>query len=275
MNLRTRIHHKASRELDLALVRLRHGRTLAPLSDGDGPVALVASLSEFIYQLKLEAMLAKAFELKGYSPVFLIQPGSKTGPRFLRAFGMRRFVVLDDYVDAALDARARDEVARLLDANPSLSDLAQLTVERAAVGRFVVSTISRARHEGSVDLAHPDAQRLLRETLLVSVRSTFAAQALLDDLRPELVAVQRAELCLGGAAFGSRARARVERDPVRRGFAERLAGVQALHGRDAGACIRARSPRRRGSASRRCRGRAARIASSRRSLLVRYDGSRR
>ena len=187
MNLRTRIHHKASRELDLALVRLRHGRTLAPLSDGDGPVALVASLSEFIYQLKLEAMLAKAFELKGYSPVFLIQPGSKTGPRFLRAFGMRRFVVLDDYVDAALDARARDEVARLLDANPSLSDLAQLTVERAAVGRFVVSTISRARHEGSVDLAHPDAQRLLRETLLVSVRSTFAAQALLDDLRPELV----------------------------------------------------------------------------------------
>ena len=187
MNLRTRIHHKASRELDLALVRLRHGRTLAPLSDGDGPVALVVSLSEFIYQLKLEAMLAKAFELKGYSPVFLIQPGSKTAPRFLRAFGMRRFVVLDDYVDAALEARARDEAARLLDAKPSLSDLAQLTVEGAAVGRFVVSTVSRARHEGSVDLSHPEAQRLLRETLLVSVRSTFAAQALLDDLRPELV----------------------------------------------------------------------------------------
>ena len=187
MKLRTRIHHKASRELDLALVRLRHGRTLAPLSGGDGPVALVVSLSEFIYQLKLEAMLAKAFELKGYSPVFLIQPGSKTAPRFLRAFGMRRFVVLDDYVDAALESRARDEAARLLDSQPSLGDLARLAVEGAAVGRFVVSTVSRARHEGAIDLAHPEAQKLLRETLFVSVRSTFAAQALLDDLRPELV----------------------------------------------------------------------------------------
>ena len=177
-------------------------------------------------------MLAKAFELQGYSPVFLVQPGSKTAPRFLRAFGMRRFVVLDDYVDAALDARARDETARLLDAKPSLADLAQLTVEGAAVGRFVVSTISRARHEGAVDLASPDAQRLLRETLLVSVRSTFAAQALLDDLRPELVLFNERNYA-AEAPLRPRARARPERDPVRRRLTERLAGLQALHGRDA------------------------------------------
>src|SRR5262245_759006 len=99
VNLRRRIHHKLAREHDLALVRLRHGRTLRPLGDGSGPPALVVSLTEFIYQLKLEAMMAKAFELEGYSPVFLVHPGSKTALRYLRAFGMRRFISLDDYVD--------------------------------------------------------------------------------------------------------------------------------------------------------------------------------
>ena len=76
-----------------------------------GRAALVVSLTEFIYQLKLEAMLAKAFELEGYSPVFLVQPGSKTAPRYLRAFGIRRFVSLDEYVDGNVEAAAGRETA--------------------------------------------------------------------------------------------------------------------------------------------------------------------
>src|SRR5262249_23274999 len=109
VNLRRRIHYKLAREHDLALLRIRHGRTLRPLGDGTGPPALVVSLTEFIYQLKLEAMLAKAFELEGYTPVFLVQPGSKTASRYLRAFGIRRFVSLDEHVDDRVEATARRE----------------------------------------------------------------------------------------------------------------------------------------------------------------------
>src|SRR5262245_44798984 len=163
VNLRRRIHHKLAREHDLALVRLRHGRTLRLLGYGTGPAAVVVSLTEFIYQLKLEAMMAKAFELEGYSPVFLLQPGSKTAPRYLGAFGIRRLVSLDEYVDQTVEDAARRETARLLEAKPSVHDLARATFEGAAVGRYVLSTISRARHEGAVDLGRPEAQRLLRE----------------------------------------------------------------------------------------------------------------
>ena len=182
-----RLRHKAARELDLATLRLRHGRTLGEPAPDGRPVVLVVSLTEFIYQLKLEAMLAKGFALDGFTPVFLVQPASKTARRYLTTFGIRRFVSIDDYVDPELEAQAAAETARLLDTCTSAAELAGLAVRGAAVGRYVFSTISRARLQGAVSPAHPEVRELVRETLLVAVRATFAAERLLDDVRPELV----------------------------------------------------------------------------------------
>lgn len=187
MSLRKRLHHKALREIDIARLRIRHGSTLAPVADGTGPIALIVSLSEFIYQLKLEAMVAKGLELNGYTPAFLIPADSKLAPRYLRAFGMRRFVQIPDYLDEALEEDARREAVALLPATPTAGDVARLTFRDAALGRYVLSTVSRALHEGTVDFAEPRARALLDEVLRVAIRSTLAAEAMLDDLQPKAV----------------------------------------------------------------------------------------
>jgi hypothetical protein len=187
MSLGKRVRHKATRERDLLGLRLRHGRTLEPLSDGTGPVALVVSLSEFIFQLKLEAMIAKALELQGLTPVFLVPAGSTTARRYLGAFGMHRFIELPDYVDDTLESQASREAASLLHGTPTIRELTELTYRDAAIGRYVLATVSRALHEGAVDLADPRARKLLDDILLVAVRSVLASEKILDDVKPELV----------------------------------------------------------------------------------------
>src|SRR5437867_10575887 len=47
---------------DIARVRRDHPG-LRAIPDGDGPPVLFVSLTEFVYQLKLEGMLAKALQL--------------------------------------------------------------------------------------------------------------------------------------------------------------------------------------------------------------------
>ena len=101
---------------------------------------------------------------------------------------MRRFVVLDDYVDAALDARARDETARLLDAKP-VARRPRAAHRRGRRGRPLrrLDDLARAARRARSISRAPTRSGCCARRCCVSVRSTFAAQALLDDLRPELV----------------------------------------------------------------------------------------
>jgi hypothetical protein len=187
LRLSRRIRDKTRIEADLLRLRLAHGKTLGPLADPNGPVALFVSLSQFIYQLKLEGMLAKALELREYTPTFLVPSDAPLAERYLRALGIRRFVRISDYVDAGMDEEARETARRVLRERPSTVDLAGLTFRGASVGRYIVSTASRLLHEGRVDFSDPRARAVLDELLVVAVRSTLAADALLEDLKPNVV----------------------------------------------------------------------------------------
>ena len=61
-----RVRRRAILERDIARLRRDHGDSLRSVRDGDGPVALFVSLTEFVYQLKLEGMLGKALQLAGW-----------------------------------------------------------------------------------------------------------------------------------------------------------------------------------------------------------------
>ena len=71
---------------------------LGPTPAPTGGIALIASLSYATYQLKLEGMFAKAFQLQGLEPVVLVPSDSDVPRRYLETFGIRRFVTLDPYL---------------------------------------------------------------------------------------------------------------------------------------------------------------------------------
>jgi hypothetical protein len=187
--LRARLRRRLVLERDVRRLRREHGDAFAgPENDGDGPVALIVSLTDdFVFQLKLEGLLGKALQLKGYRPVVLVRAGSWIPPAYLRVFGIDDFETLDRYHDQKAESDARSEAEGMLGRGLDASELKALTFRGAAIGRHLLSTISRALHVGAVDLSEPDAKRTLAELLPKTLAATIAGERLLDDLRPELV----------------------------------------------------------------------------------------
>jgi hypothetical protein len=179
-----RLSRRLVLERDLRRLRSRHGAAFAGIDvPADAPPVLLVSLTEFVYQLKLEGLLGAALKLAGRRPVALVQPGSWIPRKYFEAFGIRDLVVLDDYLDDPARAQAGEEAVRIL-ASPT--DLKSLTFHGASIGRHVLSTLSRALHEGAVDPNTPEARAKLAELLPRTLESTLAAERLLDDLKPEL-----------------------------------------------------------------------------------------
>ena len=181
-----RVRRRAILERDIARIRRDHPG-LREVGDGDGPVALFVSLTEFVYQLKLEGMLGTALQLQGWRPAVLVPAGSWVPRKYLSAFGIERFVVLDDYLDDAGRNEAAAAAERILEHEPTLAAVRGLTFHGAAIGRNVLATVSRALHEGAVDLGDPRVRGKLGELLPRTLEATIAAERLLDELRPELV----------------------------------------------------------------------------------------
>ena len=178
---------RAITERDLRAFRRSYGDVLEPTPASTGGAALIASLSYSTYQLKLEGMFAKALQLQGLEPVVLVPSDSELPRRYFETFGIRRFVTLDRYLPPALVEEGEREAAELLAGVQTPSDLKTLTFRGADVGREALSTVSRYLHEGGVDLADPRSQALLRELLPAAVKTALAAEALFDELEPELV----------------------------------------------------------------------------------------
>jgi hypothetical protein len=172
-------------ERDLRRLRADHGAAFAAIDapPPDAPPVLLVSLTEFVYQLKLEGLLGAALKLAGRRPVALVQSGSWIPRKYFEAFGIDDLVVLDDYLDEQAQSEAAQEAAQLLSSG---ADLRSLTFRGASIGRHVLSTLSRALHEGAVDPTTPETRAKLGELLPRTLAATIAAERLLDDLRPEL-----------------------------------------------------------------------------------------
>jgi hypothetical protein len=179
-----RLSRRLVLERDLRRLRAEHGAAFAEIEvPPDAPPVLLVSLTEFVYQLKLEGLLGAAFKLAGRRPVVLVPAGSWIPRKYFEAFGIGDLVVLDDYLDDHARRQAAEEAALIL---ASATDLKALTFRGASLGRHVLSTLSRALHEGAVDPTTPEARAKLAELLPRTLESTIAAERLLDDLKPEL-----------------------------------------------------------------------------------------
>jgi hypothetical protein len=178
---------RAVLERDLRAFRRRYGTVLGRVPPTTEGTVLLASLTYSVFQLKLEGMLAKAFQLKGVEPVAAVPADSDLPRRLLEVFGVRRFVTIDDHVRAAEEERVRSEAAAALASISTAAELKELVFEGASVGRQALSTASRALHDGDVDLDDPERRDLVERFLVLAMRTTIASRGLLDELRPDAV----------------------------------------------------------------------------------------
>lgn len=178
----------------------RHGAMLRSVAAPPGaPVALVVSLSDFPFQLKMEGILAKALELQGLRPVVLTESTSAWARRYFATFGIRELHTPERYAQPGDAAAASAFVRDALADTPSVQGLKTVVFNGANVGIQALSSVSRAFQQGRIDIADPTVRPVLERVLQQAVESVLVAERLLDATRPELVLfIER-----GYAGFGS------------------------------------------------------------------------
>lgn len=178
----------------------RYGRILRSVSAPEGgPRALVVSLSDWPFQLKLEGVLAKALELRGVVPVVLTVPWTRWARRYFGAFGIERFATLEEF-ESDEEARLVEEAAAaFLAGEVGIQTLKTLEFRGAHVGIQTLSSLSRAFQQGRISLDDPSVRTALERILRQAMHSVLTAEAALEAIRPDVVMF----IETGYAGFGS------------------------------------------------------------------------
>lgn len=181
-------------EVDLFADYRRFAQRYRFLAEGDQPIdpgktVLVVSLTDFPYQVKEEGMLAKALQLRGYTPVILTFSWCRRGMRYHRVFGFDRFMFLDRFlaqVPKPAVEEIRREAAAFLNRHPTVQAMKRFEYRGVHVGRHALSTMTRMRFDGRIKLEHPALQAQLAQLLPKAMQGVLAAEALLDQISPAL-----------------------------------------------------------------------------------------
>jgi hypothetical protein len=160
---------------------------------------LIVSLSDFVYQLKLESVLGTALRLEGLRPVVLTHRGTRWAVPYFRAFGIDDIRFTEDLAAADETQSVRDQARELLAGPLTVQGLKELTFRGAHVGQQTLSSISRTFERGRISLDDADVRRALDRILPEAMASVLMTEQLLDELRPEMLLFNET----GYAGFGS------------------------------------------------------------------------
>jgi len=149
---------------------------------------LIVSLSNWIAQIKIEALMAAALRLRGWTPYVLTYASATDARRYFLACGIDRFVFLDQLLEE-LDGAVGDPsqvVESLLSQHRSFRSLLVARYRDVELGRHVLSTLVRQLRCGRVDVADPHVAVSLRHLLPASIQAVVAAERVVDQVKPQL-----------------------------------------------------------------------------------------
>ena len=161
---------------------------------------LIVSLSDMVYQLKLEAMLGAGLELQGWRPVVLTNsPTNTRAKRYFRAFGIDDFVYLDDFAPTDDEREiAASGAARLLGGTLNFKAVKEWTFAGSWIGPIVLSTVSRNRHQGAPDPQDPATRAEIEALLPDLLARVLVAGRIAEATKPDLAMVIEANYALYG-----------------------------------------------------------------------------
>lgn len=172
----------------------------SPVTGVGRTLNLYAVDDDSIYGLKLMAFISQALRLRGWQiQVVLRNRSIMLGRAYFRAFGIRRFVYLEDHrLDDEERALCERKAQEFLDGPLSLQGIKAWTFEGCWIGPQIISTLSRIRFEGSVDFAHPEVRRRLQEMLVPALEHVLRARKLIEQHPSDLALTIEANYAVFG-----------------------------------------------------------------------------
>lgn len=152
-----------------------------------GSEILFVSLTRWPAQVKIESVLAKAFELHGHPAAFLTTHSYWADARpYAAAFGINMPLFFDDLVGHVDPHEPGREAAAILDDAPEFRAILARRFGDAYVGRHALSTLIRSRRLTTMN-PHGADRPALEGHLQEAIRLTRAAERLFDEHRPRAV----------------------------------------------------------------------------------------
>ncbi|MBI4398818.1 MAG: hypothetical protein HY586_06805 [Candidatus Omnitrophica bacterium] len=147
-----------------------------------GPKILFVHLLPIPPLAFIEGMLAKSLELRGAQIFFLLQRMNCWEEQYLRVFGHRHFLYIEDYLpDAGPYAKlASDFIA----ASGNVYDILNIQFHQADVGRHALSTALLWKRGSSFDMSNQALMSALHKALTYSLQAVLAAERILETLAP-------------------------------------------------------------------------------------------
>lgn len=144
---------------------------------------LVVNLSDGVFEAKMEGVLAKALEVhSGCEPVILTNSTCYTAVRYFKVFGFKHFIFWDEFIE-----RVKSSQDTSLWAKSSFDRLLNYQFRGVFVGRHMLSSIIRTLRHGSLDFNDPLVQKLLKQYFQKAEKTVFAAEQLIDKIKPDTV----------------------------------------------------------------------------------------
>jgi hypothetical protein len=161
---------------------------------------LILSLSDMVYQLKLEAMLGAALKLRGWRPTVLTGSRANTRAlRYFRAFGVNDFIYLEDIGPTAEErTRCAAEAATLLAGDLAFQSVKAWSFAGSWIGPQILSTVSRAQHQGAPDPREPATRGEIAALLPDLLLRVLIAARVVAEARADLGLVIEANYALNG-----------------------------------------------------------------------------
>jgi hypothetical protein len=167
-----------------------HGSYLAtPAYPVAGRKLLVASLSDWLAQVKLESILAKSLQFTGYHPVIASFSYQERAHRYHRLFGLDDFAYADRLIGRGDRRTAKTETNRFLQRRPGFRDVLAFEFRGVPVGRHVLSSIVSYLRSGTVAFEDPQVMNMLGSGLAEAMTLVFAAERLFDRVQPDLILI--------------------------------------------------------------------------------------
>ncbi len=155
-------------------------------AENKGEILLI-SLVDWPPRLIMEGMIALSFRLRGYEVTVITMSGFHWAKRYLKVFGITKFIDLD-----VLQAEALQEVEAAgwetsLENNLSFQGLYKFNWADVGVGRHVLSTVVRQKKQGSIGFHDPEVLGLLKKFFPLSMQTALAGKKLFATMKPTAV----------------------------------------------------------------------------------------
>ena len=153
-----------------------------------------------INTIKQLSFVSQALRLCGWNVQVVLRNRSVLiGSMYFRAFGINRFVYLDDQkLFSDEKTQCSRHAKELLNGELSLQNVKAWTFMECWIGPQLVATLSRLLLQGSVDFAQPEIRQRLEQILTPVLENVIRAKKLVSQYRADLVLTQEANY----ATFG-------------------------------------------------------------------------